>query len=393
MASMTACPFCFYMIDSSNLAFQCSGRGNKECEKVVDEARVKLTGNHAKTYRTFLPPKGHRGPSAPCTECGGEAKRRACPQCHTVLPLDFVGSTSPMIGLVGSKGSGKTVLMIVLVKQLREIIARRYDADIRIATDNPDGQQGLSGYKENRETPLFGKRRLPQGTSQLKARQYATPIVLRWRQEAAGKFGTSRKSALLSFVDSAGEDLNDTETAESLRYLTVCDSLIVALDTFALPGARARLRLPEEATQVKDDIPMDVVARITQILRTENKVKDSKKIKIPVAIVFTKIDAFYPTLDQNNPIMATAPAVPLYDNTDGEAVHEHMRALLGEWGADDIDRHMRHNYADFRYFAVSALGAEPNYAIGEAAPGGVQPHRVEDPVLWLLSKAGTVKSA
>ena len=31
-----------------------------------------------------------------------------------------------MIGLVGAKGSGKTVLMTVLVKQLRDTIGKRY---------------------------------------------------------------------------------------------------------------------------------------------------------------------------------------------------------------------------------------------------------------------------
>ena len=50
---------------------------------------------------------------------------RACPQCHTALPIDFVDSESPMIGLVGAKGSGKTVLMTVLVKQLREVVGLR----------------------------------------------------------------------------------------------------------------------------------------------------------------------------------------------------------------------------------------------------------------------------
>jgi hypothetical protein len=51
---------------------------------------------------------------------------------------------------------------------------------------------------------------------------------------------------------------------------------------------------------------------------------------------------------------------------------------------------MRLNYANYRFFGVSALGAEPDYASYAVAPGGVQPHRVEDPVLWLLSKAGMV---
>jgi hypothetical protein len=51
------------------------------------------------------------------------------------------------------------------------------------------------------------------------------------------------------------------------------------------------------------------------------------------------------------------------------------------------------NYADYRYFGVSALGAEPDYRGHTVAPGGIRPHRVADPVLWLLSKKGTVKRA
>ena len=195
---------------------------------------------------------------------------------------------------------------------------------------------------------------------------------------------------MLSFVDTAGEDLNDLGTAFTLQYLSVCDALIITLDPFALPGARARLNLPQQAIQVDDDVPLDVVSRITELLRTEHKVKNKKKIKLPVAIVFTKIDAFYPSLDRQNPIMARPPGIPAYEEADGQTVHEHMLALMHEWNAADIDTHMRLNYSDYRYFGVSALGAEPDYAGGVVAPGGVQPHRVEDPVLWLLSKTRTV---
>ena len=96
-----------------------------------------------------------------------------------------------MIGLVGAKGSGKTVLMTVLVKHLREVIGRRFGADIRIATDNPDGQLGLSAYQANREVPLYSDRTLPTGTQRAgsRDRQRATPVVLRWRQEAGRLVG------------------------------------------------------------------------------------------------------------------------------------------------------------------------------------------------------------
>jgi GTPase SAR1 family protein len=394
VATTTVCPFCFHRINPSRLWFQCLGRGNTECKKESDEARERLTKSTRETYPTFAPPEKVSGP-AYCPQCGGKTNLRACPECHTALPSDFAESKSPMIGLVGSKGSGKTVLMTVLVKQMRDAIGKRYDADIRLATDNPDGHQGVSDYQANRETPLFRGGSLPPPTSALGAgaRQHAAPVLLRWRQEASRMGRTSVRSTMLSFVDTAGEDLNDVSTTLTLQYLSVCDGLIVVLDPFALPGARARLNLPDVAIKVDEDVPLDVVGNITEMLRVEHNIKKNKKIAIPVAVVFTKIDAFFPALDRANPLMSSAPAVPAYADADGQAVHEHMLALLHQWHAQDIDTHMRLNYSDFRYFGVSALGAEPDYENFAVAAGGVRPHRVEDPVLWLLSKAGTVRSA
>jgi GTPase SAR1 family protein len=390
-ATTTVCPFCFQRIDPSRLWFQCLGRGNTECKKSVDEARKKLTKSERETYPTFPPPEKVTGPGK-CPECGGKTNLRACPECHTALPSDFADSKSPMLGLVGSKGSGKTVLMTVLVKQLKDVVGKRYDAAIRLATDNPDGHQGLSDYQANREAPLYKERVLPPTTNALAARGHATPLLLRWQQETTRMGRASVRSTLLSFIDTAGEDLNDVSTTLTLQYLSVCDGLIVVLDPFALPGARARLQLPDAAINVDDDAPLDVVANITEMLKVEHNIKKRKKISIPVAVVFTKIDAFFPTLDRGNPLMTGTPGIPGYSNADGQAVHEHMLALLHDWNAQDIDTHMRFNYADFRYFGVSALGAEPNYETKTVAAGGVRPHRVEDPVLWLLSKSGTVRS-
>jgi hypothetical protein len=345
------------------------------------------------TFPTFLPENG-RGSEPRCPKCGGPGKRRACPTCHTALPSDFVDSKSPMIGLVGAKGSGKTVLMTVLVKHLREVVGLRFGADIRIATDNPDGHRGLVDYQESREVPLYADGKLPLGTAQQGQRGHATPVVLRWRRESPRLIGgQALRSTVLSFVDTAGEDLNDQETAFTLEYLSVCDALMITLDPFALPGARSRLRLPDKAIQVGDDVPLDVVSRITELLRVEHGIKTKRRIKLPVAIVFTKIDAFYPLLDRQNPIMARPAPVPGYQEADGQTVHEHMLALMHEWQASDIDNHMRLNYINYRFFGVSALGAEPDYASYAVAPGGVQPHRVEDPVLWLLSRTGMVSAA
>ena len=69
-----------------------------------------------------------------------------------------------------------------------------------------------------------------------------------------------------------------------------------------------------------------------------------------------------------------------------------MKALLKDWDAWEIETHMNQFYEDYRYFGVSALGAQPDYSYGRVAAGGVRPHRVEDPILWLMSKAKMVKT-
>ena len=386
-----ACPFCFHMIDSNRLAYQCTGNGSVECKREVDPERKQLTGSLRESFPTFLPPNGGQAATAECPHCGGIARRRACPTCHSVLPIDFVGSNSPMIGLVGAAGSGKTVLMTVLIKYLREVVGRRFSADIQIATDNPDGQSGLADYQANRELPLYTGGRLPQPTAgHSTARR--SPVVVRWRQPSQRSWRTGVDSTLLSFVDTAGEDMTHLDKAFTLQYLGVASALIVLLDPFMIPGARDHARLPAEAIEGAAEAPMNVLSRVTELLRTQHNVKTRRKIKLPVAVVFPKIDAFYPVMDRSSILMRNGARGNYYDDSEGRAVHENVLALLQEWGADDIGIHMDLNYSNFRYFAVSALGAPPDYAHNTVSGGGVQPHRVEDPVLWLLSQSGTLSS-
>jgi hypothetical protein len=69
------------------------------------------------------------------------------------------------------------------------------------------------------------------------------------------------------------------------------------------------------------------------------------------------------------------------------AVHDQVQALLDEWDGPQIDQLMQHNYARFRYFGLSALGTLPTSA---NTVSHIQPHRVHDPFLWLLSEFGII---
>lgn len=386
-----ACPACLQAIDSSHLAYQCVGRGNVACRQVTDEARVRMAGNAGPSYPVFMQ-QGGRSDATVCPYCGGLTRRRACPACHTALPADYISSRATLIGLVGSKWSGKTVLMTALVRHLREVVGRQQDADIRIAMDNPDGFDGLSAYYKMREDLLYGDRMLPAGTMQYAQKGYATPIVLRWRQQVSG----SPQTTMLSICDSSGEDTDSVENLAGLRYLSECGALIIVIDPLSVQGARDMIHMTNAAVGPMDDEGIYALANITDALRMHHGIRrsapgvPSRKLPIPVAIVFTKMDSFWGLLGEGSPIKSNSPALAGYNEMDGLAVHENMRALLLEWGADMIDTKLRVNYSDYRYFAVSALGAAPDYNTSMVDPGGVRPHRVQDPVLWLLSKMGAI---
>jgi hypothetical protein len=394
----TACPYCGTSLSLSKLWYQCLGLGNGRCKKAVDPVRQRVTTwrgtsySAIETFPSFPPTRVAR--TNLCPSCGGQTNLRACPACHTGLPVHF--RDSAIFGLVGSRGSGKTVLMTVLVKELRGAIARHCEADISLATDNPEGLAGEGDYKAKRENSLYKDGVLPPPTAVLGAgRQHSASVLLRWRREALDSAGQPAvTSTMVSFVDSAGEQGNSLTAAFDLDYLEVCDGLIVVLDPFALPSARAMPSLPAEAVNVDDEAPLDVVRVVTEKLQVELGLSEGRKIQIPAAVVFTKIDAFFTELDRlHSPLMTAPPDQPSYSEEDGQRVHENIRSLLNQRDAQDIDAHIRMNYADYRYFGVSALGAEPDYQDHKVAPGGIRPHRVGDPVLWLLSKKGTVDGA
>jgi hypothetical protein len=319
----------------------------------------------------------------PCPECHGPTGIRACQVCHTPLPANFAESRSPLIGLVGGKNAGKTVYMTVLAHELRHNIRRRFAADIWFAGDRQGVAGSVSDWLEDYERALFDKNTLFESTVSA-ADGIKVPLVLQWRQAKRGLAGREvHNTSTLSFYDAAGEDMTTQDFVNAQAYLTSADGLIVLLDPFQLPTARDRIKVPEYSREDAEP-PRAVLDRITQLLRTSHGVRDRRKINVPIAVVFSKIDAFYQVLGAGHPLLRQPNPGPAYDEAEGRDTHEHLKALLTELDGDDIETHLASNYKTYRYFAVSSLGAEPDYQRNTIDRGGIRPFRVDEPLLWLL---------
>lgn len=387
-----ACPYCYHRIQQSRLAFQCKGRGvpgnPKRCTRRTDPLRVQFTGASDPMLPVFTVQSRNPlgvGSEAACPHCTGRTGVRACPVCHTPLSSAFTESSAPLIGMIGGKGAGKSVYTAVLHHELHKNVRRRFNADIHLV----GGQQGGTGsgqkWLEANEDQLFKDGKLLDAT-QSAAGGVRAPVVIEWRQPRK-RLGVQEvhDTTVLSFYDAAGEDLTNLDRVRDQAYLGVAGGLVLLLDPWQLPGAMERIDVP--AAAVRDAArPMDVLTLITEMLREEHKVKTRHKVPIPLAVVFAKMDAFFPVLGHSHPLMRPGTTIGGYDEDAGQETHEHVRALLHEYGADNIDSLLLANYKTFRYFAVSALGNAPDYLAGVV--DGVHPRRVEEPLLWLLSRLG-----
>lgn len=382
------CPYCYHRAHPTELHFQCTGRGapgRSPCTPREDPERRARTGYASPAMPTFPPAeRSDRGRRARCPQDGSATSVRACPACHTPLPASLVDSPSPLIGMIGGKQSGKTVYLTVLSHQLTNVVRKQFDADVHLVGDQHAGTDSIQGWLQDYEHALFRDHRLFEPTPPaLNGRR--VPLVLEWRQPSK-RFGRPTYSTtILSFCDAAGEDLISQEQAHRQAYLTAADGLIVLLDGWQLPGVADQIDVPPAEGTAQPLI--NVLTTITDVLRAEHTSGSRARIRIPLAVVVSKFDAIEPLLPDGHFLTRSQPSTGAgYDEVFGINAHEHVRSLLYEFKADDLDAHLQVSYQNFRYFALSSLGARPDYDQRTVDPRGVRPRHVAEPLLWLMNQ-------
>jgi hypothetical protein len=361
----------------------------------VDKARERHFNDLHEYYPAFTLPQGQslrETRNAECPKCYGKTGVRLCSQCHSKLPEGFAGD-SPLFGLVGARSAGKTVMLAVLMRELATNgpVARRFQHTITIyGAGEENGQADKLRRLLSEMDSTTGK--LPEQTQQAGGDRKTTPVVFEWKiaREGLARFAMREdyKSTVFSFYDTAGEDLATEDRAESMTYLLATDGIILLLDPFAFPGNSGRGKALVD--QKVETSPENVLAAVTSVLSQNEGRKRNRKIKQPVAVVISKIDAFFDSIRPNDPIRRRSSKLPYFDAVESKSVHDHVAGLVAHWGGDGLLRMLETNYANYRLFGLSALGSEPDYADQRVDARGILPHRVAEPLLWLMSERGFV---
>ncbi|WP_066362449.1 TRAFAC clade GTPase domain-containing protein [Herbidospora mongoliensis] len=355
---MITCPYCFARVAEDKIAFRCVGG----CDPVADEPLGELRGG----VPPSLPPVfqvRRPGRRADCPTCKRDTGRRVCPECHSGLAAEYCANPGRIVALIGAKGSGKSTYIAVLLHELMNRVGAELDASLV-----PCDDRTIERYRRDFARPLYGEHRLLRATQSAVTDTLRDPLVYLLSRTVKGRLRSRRAALTLVLFDTAGEDLRSREVTERhLRYLRASDAVVFLVDP-------ASLQTPSDDP---DSDPVNVIARVTELLRTEKG-----PLKIPVAVALSKIDA--QKRESASALHRSRTPSGAFDLDDHEGVHEQVRALLDGWQAGALDRYLRQNYADFAFFALSSLGEVPGDA--EVGPGGIRPYRVEDPLLWLLHR-------
>lgn len=384
MAQVT-CPYCFATVARRAILFRCLAavRGTTSgvmCTAVLDERLASYIGAPGPATLGPVFVADGSAPTAECPTCKVRTFTRLCPECHNDLPADFADIGTNITAMIGPKTSGKSTYITVLIRELQHRVGAAFGA-----TTEPMDDRTVRIYKERFEDVLYRQRVMLLGT-QPSALDRNYPLLYRFTTSAPGRIGGRTRSNALVFFDTAGEDLRDRTQIETyVRYLEKSNGILLLVDPLQIQAVRdlveGVVELPKQETP-----PEQILDNVTRMIRSAKHIRTGKKIRTPVAIAFSKIDALWRYLPSGSRLHQPSNHAGALDERDVNDVSEEIRAVLTRWTGGSITQHVALNYEHQCYFGVSALGAAP--AQSKVPAHGIAPFRVEDPVLWLLAHAG-----
>lgn len=394
------CPYCFEQHRLSEVQFRCTNRRCKDFDDPemtrYEHGDERMPKQGKKTFTApaktpFLVPK-----SGICPECGSVTYKVVCPSCHNELPESTLSGKDMIISVVGSRATGKSHFVGVVIKELIERISVKFGGSMEGFADSYTRWQ--AGFYRNLYVDGV-KLDLNKSSLQNVDNGAYRPLIFKLKLPKKSLFGGAIESFTFVFFDTAGEDLNDEDTMSTVnKYICKSAGIIFLLDPMQIPDVVDQLddSVVKRAAAIdwrqaaRSD---DIMTRVSNLIRHDRRMKSTDKIDIPVAAVFSKFDAIASIVPPGCTVLEASPHCQekCFDLADWHNVNSEVQGLLREWHADAFMSQLDTNYRNYSYFAVSALGLDNN----PTADGHIQrprPHRIEDPILWILKNYGVIKA-
>lgn len=396
------CPFCFERVKIKEVEHRCH---NGWCSKKDEEdpkyaayiGNPSFRGGHVMQSSSNGFSLGVPKPVM-CDGCG-QPMLRVCPHCHNTLPDSTVLGADNIISIIGTRSSGKSVYIGVLINELMKRVAPAFEASMSGFVDMSGLYNADNLYRMTKFHPLYEKgETLPQTAMNQRKRGASDndkiPLVYRFTYV---KNSLGRKDDFtFAFFDAAGEDQEDPQMAATvMRYIAHSKGIIFLLDPLQIPEVLDQV---EEHAGTKSTstgtgggpsaAPNVVLANLTTLIRQSLGIEGKRKrIDIPVAIAFSKFDAIQGIVPSELALHHPSPHCPsgAFVDSDAQNVDAEMRSLLRSWDQQSLVTAVEADYKNFAFFALSSLGKD-NAPDKDQKIKKPRPHRVEDPLLWLMTQ-------
>jgi hypothetical protein len=287
--------------------------------------------------------------------------------------------------MAGARATGKSLYIGVLVRQL-QLLCEHLGFAMAPAT-----RSTAVAYATHYETPLFVQRGLipPTPTMMTQTSTQREPLIF-----SLGTWHGIQRYLVLR--DVAGEDMESGNLhSPPFRFFSNAEAVFFMFDPLRVQSIRDQLQdlLPPQMVSGGD--PRGVLNNVMMAIGSGEP---------RLAVILSKFDALRALRDVDGSewsmVMSNAGAAylrdpsdsVLYDDNDGQLLHEEVRSLLTRLNAGSIiagvenpstPRRLRH-----RFFVVSALGQPPSGQRLHAR--GIAPFRCVDPVRWVTSSFGVL---
>jgi hypothetical protein len=385
------CPVCWFRFDRGdvmNIAVHASLRGDTV---LGEEHMLRFLASRFNDRGQALDAMGISSPET------------ACPHCRRKLPPNFLDQPHHIFSIVGAPSSGKSYYLSVLIKMMQDISFKNFGVTFRDAAPSENAvlndmrnhlfSAGTPEEAYLAKTDLEGAlyETLPRQGRQVRLPK---PFVFRMTGRERGEDGFS-----IVFYDNAGEHFEpgrNSADSPGAQHIAVASGIFFLFDPLYSPEFRRKLQghtdpqLSQRRNDQQDILLAESETRIKEILGLSS----SERVSTPLAVIAGKSDAWLKLLG-DEPLLPTLEVGP-----EGSVVRlDHIRAnsdrvrrLLLEI-SPSIVANAEAISSDVMFFAVSPLGHPPvtfedsegQFRIGPD-PALLDPQRVEDPTLWVLSK-------
>lgn len=401
------CPTCGHRFGAKSAPWRDYDAPKVECPEMADALGLPLI---PKVPRLYEPGFVSRVLGRPPADRNSRRWKRVCPRCRVDLP-DLIADgdfDSLRFTFVAGTHAGKSNFFTSLVRFLDNSSVPQ-ELGITLVpgmTYDLNTFQSVSSmalWKSQYESYHYpaadpdGSPRPPRTIPKTTALGLRPPLIFRLQFSARSGVplgpGEDIRPVDLLFYDHPGE-LYGSERA-MLQFagdVLSASGIIFLIDPMVCGRLRRRAGGPHARLNPNTDLngPQTMVQRVRSVFELENRASPTKKLGVDAAFVLAKDDLLRPSFADDNPHapgLLPADHRGGFDLDDVNAVSADIRGYLQRSDLGGVVGLAEANFTGHKFFSASALGRAPVGPGGEL-DGPPDPHRVAEPLFWLLHRRG-----